>query len=168
MPEVVAQKSFTDKTGSSSRYSIVAVTETSLVANEYITSQHHYWIPATAEMTNRQAYLEPLDDPTYNIRQDWMTYRQQFNFLQPTEIKAAREKLGLTLREAALVLGMSFSTLSNIENGRTLQSFDHEIKLRYLTRPTWLRTLVRHHRALILTRSTQRHVDAKRLFAKLR
>lgn len=168
MPEVIAQITQSTPTGGQTTYRVIAVTETSLVAQVPVTSQHHYWILPTADLNDPTTYLPPQDDPTYNMRQDWIAYREQFNLLQPEEIKAARKALGLTLREVALILGMSFSTLSNIENNRLLQSFDHEVKLRYLTKPTWLRTLVRQHRALIVARAAQRKIDAERLLQKLR
>lgn len=163
MPETIAQI-----TSDTTTYNVVTVAETTTIADIQITSNHHYWVLPTEDPNDPTTYRLPEDDPTYNTRQDWMAYRDQVNFLHPDEVKAARQALNLTLRETALILGMSFSTLSNIENNLALQSFDHEVKLRYLTHPTWLRTLVRQHRALIIARAEQRQINAKRLLAKLR
>lgn len=167
MPEILAQVTYV-VASVATRYDVIAVTETVTIAAAQVTSQHHYWVLPTEDHNNPTVYRLPLNDSTYNTRQDWIAYRERFNFLQPTEIKAARQELGLTLREAAFILGMGFSTLSNVENNLALQSFDHEVRLRYLTHPTWLKHLVRQHHAFIVARAARRQVDVKRLLAKLR
>lgn len=165
--KIIDHVTSTDITGKETTYTVITVQETELIAGDPVENTHRYWVPANADLADTANYLEPLDQIDQNFDSDYQRYREQFGFLFPEDIKSAREGLGLTLREAALLLAMSFSTLSNIENGLILQSFDQEIKLRLLTQPTALTQHVHQHQRLIVSRATRHSLDAKKLFAKL-
>ncbi|TGD17445.1 helix-turn-helix domain-containing protein [Levilactobacillus suantsaiihabitans] len=157
----------TDITGNEIAYTVIAVQETAMIAGDPLENTHYYWVPAGADLNDTANYLEPLDQIDQNFDTDYQLYREQYGFLFPEGIKAARAGLGLTLRETALLLAMSFSTLSNIENGLVLQSLDQEIKLRLLTQPAALTEHVRQHQQLFASRATRQSLDARKLFAKL-
>jgi len=156
-----------DTMGNNLAYTVIELTETELIGGDPLENTHRYWVPAGSDIHDSETYLEPLDNVDTNFISDYRLYRETYGFLFPAEIKAAREQLGLTLRETALILAMSFATLSNIENSLLLQSFDQEIKLRLLTQPNDLRHLIRQHRPLIRSRAPKNDVNADKLFSKL-
>ena len=79
---------------------------------ESFMANHRYWVLEGRDITDFDEYMEPLNDPDYNLKRDFQKYRKQYNFLSPEAISNYRKQLGLNLREAALILAMSFSTLS--------------------------------------------------------
>ncbi|ANZ60227.1 hypothetical protein AYR62_01010 [Secundilactobacillus paracollinoides] len=145
-------------------YNVIELEEKAQVAEETVMNTHRYWVPINADISNRDNYLEPKTDPDFNIHADFAEYRKQFNFLTPAEIKATRERIGLSLRETATLLGMGFSTLSNIERDLVLQSYTQQLKLDYLTEPTQLKKLVSMHHSLIESRFEGRGLNAKKMF----
>jgi len=156
-----------DLMGRDTFYKIIELKETHLIGNDPLTVNHRYWVPECCDIHDEEAYLEPLDDPDYNIRRHYTLYRQKFNFLTAIEITSARENLNLTLDEAALILGLSASKLSGIENHGGLQSFEQEIQLRLLTTPDSLHQHVQRYHALIELRANQADMNVDALFAKL-
>ncbi|WP_143463099.1 hypothetical protein [Levilactobacillus enshiensis] len=156
-----------DLMGKDSFFTIIELEETHLIGNDPLTEIHRYWVPENCNIHDEDAYLEPLNDPDYNIRQHYALYRQRFHFLTATEITVARQNLDLTLDEAALILGLDVVKLSGIENHGSLQFFDQEILLRLLTEPDRLWQYVQQYHTLIELRATQRKIDVDQLFAKL-
>lgn len=148
-------------------FQVIHPVETVNVLGETLTTTHEYWVPQGQAVTDEAAWLEPKDDVDRNLQADYALFRQAFHFLTPAEIKANRLALHLTLRETAAALGMSFSTLSDIENGRLLQSMDQEVKLRYLAERPAFGHFVAQHATIIGNRLTRQGVNAPRFFEKL-
>lgn len=144
-------------------YNVIYVKETTRVSEESITNTHQYWVRDGAPLDDDNEYLEPISDPDYNIRSDYAVYRQKYGFTSPEQIKAQREAIGLTLRETAMVLGMSFATLSMIETGQHLQSYTQQLKFNYLMQPQLLKSLVDAHEALIQSRLSSHDLDAEKV-----
>jgi len=61
--------------------------------------------------------FEPFENIDKNIEKDYSIYRDKKGYLQPEKIKKIREKYGFSVRQFAELLGIGYSTLSNIENG---------------------------------------------------
>lgn len=167
MVKVVAQVSHPDITGAPVDFKVIEVEERITIFSEPIANTHRYWVPATADVDDEEEYLEPVDDPDYNFRTDFAIYRQKYNFLQPEEIATARQKLGLSQAEAAVVLGLDESLLADIEANMALQPYDQELKLRWLLSPVVLRNFVLNHQEIMQERCHQAEMDAEGLFEKL-
>ncbi|KRM58049.1 helix-turn-helix domain-containing protein [Secundilactobacillus malefermentans DSM 5705 = KCTC 3548] len=168
MVKEVGNIEFTDVvTGKLEKYFIIEIEEETKVQFESFMANHRYWVLEGRDITDFDEYMEPLNDPDYNLKRDFQKYRKQYNFLSPEAISNYRKQLGLNLREAALILAMSFSTLSNIENGLILQSYDQEIKLRDLENPFRIFDKVDKYRTLLEQRALKRNVDIDKLLKKL-
>ena len=113
-------------TGEIEEFSVISVTEEVKVRRRVITAVHTYWVPKGADLRDDNNYLEPIDNPDYNLQLDFGEYRKRFGVLTPDQIKEIRQGYHLSLRQYALVLGISYSTLSEIENGLVLQSDEQE------------------------------------------
>lgn len=86
-----------------------------------------------------------FDDPkekTNTIEQAYSSYRAKYGLLQPDEIKAFRNKYGLTQQELGQLLGWGLATLSRYENG-ALQDDCHEKTLRLAMNPSNLLELIK-------------------------
>lgn len=167
MVKVVARVSHPDITGAPVDFKVIEVEEHLKIFSEPIANTHRYWVPATADVDDEEEYLEPVDDPDYNFRTDFAIYRRKYNFLQPEEIRAARQEMGLSQSEAAVVLGLDESLLADIEANMALQPYDQELKLRWLLSPVTLSSLVRNHREIMQERCRQAEVDTEGLLEKL-
>ena len=66
-----------------------------------------------------------FDNPNENLIRDYDEYRKKKQWLMPEEIRKIRKRYELSQKEYASLLGISYSTLSAIENG-SLQSKAHE------------------------------------------
>lgn len=86
--------------------------------------------------------FEPHEDYDKNIKNDYIAYRQKMGFMQPEEIKSIRKKYEMTIRQFAAIIGIGFSTLSNIENG-VLQNSYQDALFRLAKTPTAFYTLVK-------------------------
>jgi len=74
-------------------------------------------------------------DPTYDpLALAYQEYRRRKDMIQPEEIRALREKYGLTQRELSDLLGFGGATLSRYENG-ALQDETHDTILRLIMEP---------------------------------
>ncbi len=98
--------------GKKGEFKFVEIEETSEIKDEFITSLHRYY-----ECPNCGELFAPFDDPDYNIRMDFDSYRIQKGFLNTNEIIEIRKKYSLSQRDFAEILGISYSTISSIENG---------------------------------------------------
>jgi putative zinc finger/helix-turn-helix YgiT family protein len=73
------------------------------------------------------------------------TYRERHDLLAPAEIRAIREKYGLTQAQLAKLLRLGANTLSRWEAGRNVQTAAMDVLLRLLRDlPESLRYLKRH------------------------
>lgn len=144
-------------TGELETFTVIVVDEVTKVRKREIQARHVYWVPEKMTLTEEANYLEPIDEPDYNLKNDFKIYRQKFDVLTPAEIKQIRENYQLSLRQYALVLGMSYSTLSEIENGLVLQSDEQES----------LFQLSKNHLAFRQLVQTKRHVLPVSQFQKI-
>lgn len=75
-------------------------------------------------------------DPDYDyLKVAYEEYRRRKGMVQPEEIRAFREKYGLTQRELSALAGFGGATLSRYENG-ALQDEAHDTLLRLLMGPS--------------------------------
>ena len=58
-----------------------------------------------------------FENPNENLEKDFQRYREIKGWYSPEKIRRNRKQYGLSLREYASLLGISYSTLSEIENG---------------------------------------------------
>ncbi|CAJ1227919.1 hypothetical protein LZY01_00260 [Levilactobacillus zymae] len=84
----------------------------------------HYWQDADGEL-----WLD-FNDPNENFRSIFTAYRARKGYLQPQQIKTLRHQLGLSVREFARRLGLSYAKLSQIENNKRIQTLSQEISFR--------------------------------------
>jgi len=106
-PEIAAKVTYTEKW----KMETVTVKE---ISDLHVL--HHYWQDAAGELWG------DFDDPMENVRSDFQAYRQRKNYLAPQDIVTLRKKLNLTVRQFASKLGLSSSTLSQIENDQRIQT----------------------------------------------
>lgn len=149
------------------KYTEVTVQEKVKVFTEQLENIHHYWIPIGQEINDEDNWLEPMTDVDQNVKSDYEHYRKKYHFLTPEAIKQQREALGLNLREAATIIGISYSMLSDIEKNKVLQSIPQEDLLHYLFNPFRLNGLVENHAGLIEERLAKYHLKIDHLMKKL-
>lgn len=82
--------------------------------------EHHYF-----ECSNCGERYADFDRPNENLIRNYNEYRHRKDWLMPKKIRDIRKKYHLSQKEYAGLLGISYSTLSAIENG-SLQSKAHE------------------------------------------
>jgi len=71
--------------------------------------------------------FEPYENVDKNLLKDYSVYREKVGYIQPDEIKAIRNSYKFTIREFAEVLGIGYSTLSNIENGALQNEYQNTL-----------------------------------------
>lgn len=76
---------------------------------------NHYWQDAEGELWN------DFDQPNENFVRTFDAYRERKGFMQPSQICELRKQLHLSVREFAKRLGISYSTVSQIENNQRIQ-----------------------------------------------
>lgn len=81
--------------------------------------------------------------PSYNLDSDYSKYRKIMNLMTPKQISTLRHRWGLSQRELASVFGISYSTLSSIENGEYVQSVAQNNILRNLFKPELMYSLIK-------------------------
>ena len=150
MVKVVARVSHPDITGAPVDFKVIEVEEHLKIFSEPIANTHRYWVPATADVDDEEEYLEPVDDPDYNFRTDFAIYRRKYNFLQPEEIRAARQEMGLSQAEAEVVRDSCESLLADIEATIPCNPTTRNL-LRWSLSPVTLSSLVRNHREIART-----------------
>ena len=79
-----------------------------------------YWRSPDGEL-----WLNP-DNPMENSKNSFSVYRQRKGYLQPEEIRAVREKTGISLNKFAELIGIGKSSLSLIENNLRVQSKEQD------------------------------------------
>jgi DNA-binding transcriptional regulator YiaG len=129
-------------TGEIVKYAVVQGNEPVQVREWQTEVVHQYWVPASADLTDETAYLAPIDDPDYNLRRDFQLYREHYQLLVPAEIKKIRVAVHLSVQEYALVLGMDWRCLHDIEEGLVLQSHVQESLFRLSQDTSLLRALL--------------------------
>lgn len=128
-------------------YREVELNETVKIRRRQISVKHYYWVPLTADLADIEAYLLPLDDPDCNTRRDWQNYRERYQILSGAAVKKSRTTYGLSGREMAAIIGISHSSLSEIENELVLQSDEQDSLLRLAQNRLAFVALVRTRRA---------------------
>ncbi|MFH1686579.1 MAG: type II TA system antitoxin MqsA family protein [bacterium] len=83
-----------------------------------------------------------------NFRNAAAIYRAKHGLLSQEQIRAIREKYNLTTRNFATLLGWSYSSLSQYENGR-IQDRSHNDELVLLQRPSNLKQILDEHPELL-------------------
>ncbi|WP_203640411.1 hypothetical protein [Levilactobacillus andaensis] len=113
-------------TGKLEEFSIIKIVEMVNVLGRNVKAAHIYWVPVTGNLSCDDDYLEPLDNPDYNLQQDFRAYRQKLGLLTPEQVHQIRQNYKLNQEQYALVLGMDCQQLVDIENGLRLQSDQQE------------------------------------------
>lgn len=88
------------------------ILETVKVKNSMIENEHIYY-----KCGHCGELFEPFDDPDYNAKIDFEKYKKLNGLLSSRELKEIRLSYSLSLRQMADLIGVSYSTLSEIENG---------------------------------------------------
>jgi DNA-binding transcriptional regulator YiaG len=138
-PKVIATREIA---ATQEQFHVIEQPETYQIQKIPVTIQAQYWVPLRADLQDQAQYLLPLDDPDYNIQLAYAAFRKAAHYLTPTEMRSARQHLGLSLRETALILGLSYSTLSELETGKILQNQLQETALEMLLEPAQIQHLV--------------------------
>jgi len=146
-------------TGEQETFTVVQGTEMFCVRGRQIQSTHIYWVPAGEDVADEENYLAPVDDPDYNLQLDFQIYREKYGVLMPAEVKKIREDYQLSLRQYALILGISYSTLSEIENGLILQSDEQESLFQLSRNRVAFKNLIVAKEAVMSARQFQRIQD---------
>ncbi len=90
----------------------IRILETVKVKNSMIENEHIYY-----KCGHCGELFEPFDDPDYNAKLDFEKYKKLNGLLSSREFKEIRLSYSLSLRQMADLIGVSYSTLSEIENG---------------------------------------------------
>ncbi|MCH5464084.1 helix-turn-helix domain-containing protein [Levilactobacillus tujiorum] len=145
-------------TGQPARFTVISLDEVVQVRRREIAMTHTYWVPLGDDLDNDENYLEPINDPDFNLQADFREYRRLFGVLTPQAIREIREGYQLSLRQFALILGMSYSTLSEIENGLVLQTDEQERLFRLSQNERAFADLVQAKRAIMSATQYQKIV----------
>ncbi|KRL41510.1 helix-turn-helix domain-containing protein [Liquorilactobacillus nagelii] len=76
---------------------------------------NHYWQDKNGELWG------DFNDPMENVRRGFNAYRKRKGYMTPENIRKLREKLNLSVREFAKLLGIGASSLTQIENNQRIQ-----------------------------------------------
>lgn len=95
-----------------SSFEEIRILETVKVKNSMIENEHIYY-----KCGHCGELFEPFDDPDYNAKLDFEKYKKLNGLLSSREFKEIRLSYSLSLRQMADLIGVSYSTLSEIENG---------------------------------------------------
>jgi len=104
---------------------------------------------------------EEFNSPTIkerSLREAYVEYRRRHSMVQPGEIKAFREKYGLTQHEFSALIGFGSITLSRYENG-AMQDGAHDKALRLAMEPRNLLVLLKHETKAISEEKRKRLID---------
>lgn len=130
-------------------YQEITLNESVIIRKLNFINQHTYLVQDGKSPEDPQNYEVPFDDPDVNLKSDYCVYRDKVGFLSPEQIKKIRQKLNFSLRETSAILGISYSALSEIENGVILQSEIQDNLLRMLLHPYFLVKIIEDHKQLI-------------------
>jgi DNA-binding transcriptional regulator YiaG len=138
-------KQRTSVTYDGERFQVVYVNETFEVQGIHIDQKNNeYWIPADGSLEDDSTWIIPMYNLDGNLNRLYDKFRRLCHYLTPEQIRTQRQELHLTLRETAAILGMSYSTLSDIENSLVLQNQLQETSLECLQDPAMRERLVRN------------------------
>lgn len=104
--------SFCELCGKLVQYDIIERTETSEVRDEKITMSLQVGI---CKECGNEIFVDEIEDS--NLEKLYSEYRRRKGLLQPCEIKAIREKYGLTQSQFAKLLCVGEKTITRYENG---------------------------------------------------
>lgn len=104
--------------------------------------EHRYF-----ECTNCGERYGDFDHPNENLVRSYNEYRKLKNWLMPEEVRNICRKYKLSQKEQASLLGISYSTLSAIENG-SLQNKAHESQFVLSQSAMGMKQLVAHNQEL--------------------
>ncbi|OAX75716.1 transcriptional regulator [Lactiplantibacillus plantarum] len=82
---------------------------------------NHYWRDKDG------ALWGDFNDPMENVRRSFDVYRERKGYMTPDEIRDLRNQLNMSVREFADILGISTSSLTQIENNKRIQAKYQEI-----------------------------------------
>lgn len=120
---------------------IIVLKEPMVIRNLKFTMDNVYNVPAK-DVGNEKVYSQPLDNPKLNINNAFHIYRKKMGLLSPKQIRQSRKIWGLSQPEVAFILGISYSTLSKIENNHIIQSVSQDTQLRSLLNGNSLSRLI--------------------------
>ena len=103
---------YSNETQKNEQYQLIEILEEVEIKNESFEVVHEYY-----QRLSDQELFEPFDNPDKNLNKDYALYRKKHALLTSMEIKEIRQKYGLSVRDFARVLGISYTNLSSIENG---------------------------------------------------
>ena len=126
------------------RFQVIHVPELVKVQGVSIQITTEWWVPENGDVNNEDDWLMPVDNPDRALNRIYAEFRRLCHYLTPEQIRSQRQELHLTLRETAAILGMSYSTLSDIENALVLQNQLQETSLECLQDQAMRERLVRN------------------------
>lgn len=129
--EITGTKNALLKGNRKESFNIIQIEENVKVENIDVKIKAEYWVPSSEKITADTMFL-PFDDPDKNIKTAYDKFRKFANYLTPTEIRDARNRLELSLSDIAYILGINNETLSEIEDNKRLQTQLQENVLEYL------------------------------------
>lgn len=77
---------------------------------------NHYWRDSEGELWG------DFENPMENVYRSFDAYRERKGYMSPKELRNLRENLGFSVRKFADALGISPSTLTQIENNHRVQA----------------------------------------------
>lgn len=109
---------FSYETNRNERYEVIFLEEDVTIKNDTFKVKHEYY-----KRISDDELFEPFSNPDQNLEKDYNIYRERHNLLSAKDVKEIREKYELTIRDFSLLLGISYSNLSSIENGSIQASY---------------------------------------------
>lgn len=106
------------------------------------------------EFENTQSTIDPYEAA-------YRAYRSRKSMLQPEEIRALRNRYGLTQKEFSDLLGIGIATINRYENG-ALQSEAHDRLLRMAMQPRYFLDLLANHPERLEESKVRKIVDQLR------
>ncbi|WP_430394852.1 helix-turn-helix domain-containing protein [Enterococcus faecalis] len=103
---------FSYETNQNERYEVIFLEEDVTIKNDTFKVKHEYY-----KRISDDELFEPFSNPDQNLEKDYNIYRERHNLLSAKKVKEIREKYELTIRDFSVLLGISYSNLSSIENG---------------------------------------------------
>lgn len=133
-------KHFCSDCGKEEFFKTITIEETLKIKGVSVTNTHEY-----IECLSCGELFEPFEDPEKNLLSDYRIYRDIKGFIQPEEIKAIRDNYKMTLRVFSKITGISYSTLSNIENN-SIHNKEHDTIFRLAQDPYSFKKLVQQRK----------------------
>ena len=86
---------------------------------------NRYWQDSEGEL------WVDFDDPSENLRRAFAAYRERMGFLSSDQIRQIRQRKGYSVRQFASQLGISSSSLTQIENNQRIQAKYQDVLFRF-------------------------------------